>query len=160
MNLAEELSRIGDEGLTEGVVSAIGPVANKAEVFRTVVCHYVDYSDPSVLTVYLVSAGRAIRHQWAPEGATALTTCLPLDRVARISEQRETERATVIIETDADRVTLTGMAQTRPATGEDGSVVVVSGNLFPAGWVIEVSDPRARARLAAFTARLRASIAS
>jgi hypothetical protein len=160
VNLAEELSRIGDPVLTDGVVSAIGPVANKAEVFRTVVCHYVDYNDPSVLTVYLVSAGRVIRHQWAPEGPTALTTCLSMERVARVSEQRDGDRSTVIVETDADRVTLTGMAQTRPASGEDGNVVVVSGNLFPAGWVIEAQDPKARARLAAFTSRLRASIAS
>lgn len=158
MNLFEELSALNDPELVEGVVSAIGPVTpKKSEVFTTVAGYYLDHTNPDVLAVYVISVGRLIRYEHATTGVS-LTSCLPVSRVARISQQTEAGRTTVVIETDADRITLSGTSQQVP--GSDGpTTTLITANLFPSAWVIEATDPRQQKRLASFAARARAVLA-
>lgn len=162
MNLIDELQAKGGDALVDAVAHAIGPVTrNKADTFRTVRAYYIDYSNTDILAVYLVSAGRMIRFEQSTDGTANLTACVPMSRVARISQQATPTKTSVVIELDADRTSLMGIAQRRPVEGADGDAAIhmLEANLLPSAWVIEVADPAQTKRLTSFAAHARAALA-
>jgi hypothetical protein len=160
VNLYEELNKQNRPAILEGVTAAIGPITETREqVWSTVACHYVDHhSDPAVLSVYLVSAGRLIRYQHNLEDHT-LTVCVPMSRLTRVSQTVNPAAVNVVVELDADRLTLSGISQVDPGEGDGPAQTFMTGNMFRSGWAIDATEQGARSRLLAFAARLRAQTA-
>jgi hypothetical protein len=154
--LHAELVQLGSETVLRSAAAALGvPGGDAAPIdpagWPAVTGHLLDWSDPEVMTLYLLSAGRFIRHQLARNGML-LTVALPLSRVRRVVEERGAQGATVAIELDADRSTF----EFNGAFAE--GQVVATGAQTASGYVIGASDEAGVARLAAFAAVLRAHL--
>lgn len=155
--LIEELLKGPGEVVARSVATALGSIADASVAVEEITlppvdAYYVDYSQENVLTIYLLSSGRAIRHELTREGAH-LTVAIGVDRIRRAFESFNEGTLTVGLELDADRTAL----DMRLSETDDGKFY--TGNLTSAGWVIITSDPAVQARVAPFAAALRLALA-
>lgn len=106
-------------------------------------CYWIDWTHPEVLTIYVVSCARLIRHEVAKDGHR-LSTVVPLSRVRRVAEEHTGAAVSCAIELDADqaRFNLEGAI----AIGENGiQQQALSGTLINSGWLLGVNGPDSEA---------------
>jgi hypothetical protein len=153
----------GDAVAREAAVALGAPPSNPFDAVPELDAYYIDYSDADVLRIYMVSAGRLVRHEHARDGGY-LTTLVGLDRVRRVFEEGRSAGLQVGIELEADQSSLRLVPEpVRAADGSPDPGGAVSGAfdgvVVHAGWVLLAADPAVRERLAAFSAQLRLLLA-
>jgi hypothetical protein len=157
-DLIEELVPAMGESVARSALVALGAAPDASIAFDELLAsapdldaHFIEYGD-DVLTMYLLSCGRAIRHELTREGAH-LTVVVGVDRIRRVFEQFAGGELTVGVELDADRRSFEFSSVKNPA-GEHVSV----GSETNVGWVLASSDPGVRARLMVFASALRLAL--
>lgn len=120
--------------------------------------HFMTFDD-QLLTVYVISAGRFLRYEMTRNGV-AMTTCVPLTRVARVVEQTEGTLVRLTVEIDADRVAVAVSGASSDIEGDSNPRGMrLEGGLFPAAVVID-ADGDAGSRLGVFARLVRVALAS
>jgi hypothetical protein len=158
-DLIEELVPAMGEAVARSALVALGASPDSSVEFRDLIAtapeldaHFIEYGE-DVLTMYLLSCGRAIRHELTREGAH-LSVVVGVDRIRRVFEQFAGGELTVGVELDADRrsfeITTVKM---------EGGESVGTGSETNVGWVLTTSDPGVRTRLMVFAAALRLALA-
>lgn len=162
--LFTELSQLNSDPVLRTTSAALGVVVPDGQAVEVgswpeVHGHYAELVD-EVLTIYVLTEGRLVRHQLTRGGQT-LTVAVAMSRVRRVLEERIANRVTVVIELDADRVTIELLpGAVDPSTpGDPGRTTggALSGALTSSGYVMAGEDDNA-ARLASFAIALRAAL--